>query len=132
MDKTVLIVDDNPAILDTLRRMLATQGYEVREAANGLIAMEMLKQDTVDLVITDYIMRGMDGIELIDEIHVQWPTMPLVLLTACLSAESAETMLRGKAHFLSKPVSMMELLTTIRQLLPSLLLASQAIERTLF
>jgi CheY-like chemotaxis protein len=132
MVKKILIVDDNPAILDTLRRMLGTQGYEVREAANGLIAMEMLKQDTVDLVITDYIMRGMDGIELIEEIHVQWPTIPLVLLTACLSVESAKTMLRGRAHYLSKPVSLMELLTTIRQLLPSLLLTLQAIERPLF
>ena len=132
MGKKVLIVDDNPAILDTLRRMLATQGYEVREAANGLMAMEMLKQDTVDLVITDYIMRGMDGIELIEEIHAQWPAIPLVLLTACLSVEAAQPMLRGKAHFLSKPVSLMELLTTIRQLLPSLVLVLQAIERTVF
>ena len=127
MGKKVLIVDDNDALRDTLHRLLGTHGYEVREAANGLSVMEMLTEAAVDLVITDYIMRGMDGIELIEEIQVKWPTMPVVLLTGCLSADAAKTMLRGRAHFLSKPVTMTQLLSTIRQLLPALLVALQVL-----
>jgi len=125
MGKTVLIVDDNDALRDTLHRALGTHGYEVREAANGLMVMEMLAEAAVDLVITDYIMRGMDGIELIEEIQVKWPTIPVVLLTGCLSADAAKSMLRGRAHFLSKPVTLSQLLSTIRQVLPALLLAWQ-------
>jgi DNA-binding NtrC family response regulator len=117
MRKKILVVDDNQAMRQTLHRLLEPQGYEIREAANGFAVMEMLSHGAVDLVITDYIMRGMDGIELIEEIQDKWPMIGLVLLTGCLSADAAKRMLRGRAHFLSKPVTLVQLLGIVQQLL---------------
>lgn len=125
MAKKVLIVDDDYGIRDTLHRLLARHGYEVREAANGFIAMEMLTDGAFDVVIADYMMRGMNGIELIEEIQVNWPTIPLVLLTAYLSADTAKTMLMGRAHFIAKPVTLTQLITAIRQLVPVFIVTLQ-------
>jgi len=122
MGKKILIVDDDAVMRYTLHRFLRNQGYEVREAANGVEALEILNVDTVDLVITDYIMPEMNGIELLESIQVRWPTMPVVLLTGYLSADAAKTILEGRAHFLSKPVTLKQLLSNIRQLIPSLAL----------
>ena len=125
MGQKILIVDDDAAIRHMIHRFVQTQGYEVREAANGAEAMEILSIDDVDLVITDYIMPEMNGIELLQSIHERWPVMPVVFLTGYLSADAAKTILRGRTHFLSKPVGLNELLSTIRQLLPSLAVALQ-------
>jgi two-component system response regulator HydG len=117
--KKILIVDDNDDIRNDLCRFLSKHGYQVVDAANGLQAMEMLSVQTVDLVISDYIMPGMDGIQLIEKVHSEWPAIPLVLLSGYLSAAEANIMLKGKAHYISKPTSLNALLNTIRLLLPS-------------
>jgi two-component system cell cycle sensor histidine kinase/response regulator CckA len=120
--KKILIVDDSDDIRNNLCRFLGEHGYQVVDAANGLRAMEILNGENVDLVISDYVMPGMNGIQLIEKIHAGWPTIPLVLLSGYLSAAEANAMLKGKAHYISKPTSLNALLNTIRLLVPSLAL----------
>jgi CheY-like chemotaxis protein len=115
----ILIVDDTDEIRNDLCRFLRTQGYDVVDAANGVQALEILARETVDLVISDYVMPGMDGIQLIERIHAEWPTTRLVLLSGYLSAAEADRMLKGKAQYISKPTSLNALLNTIRLLLPA-------------
>ena len=96
------------------------QGYDILDAANGAQALEILTWESVDLVISDYVMPGMNGIELIERIHAQWPTTRLVLLSGYLSSTEADMMLKGKAQYISKPTSLNALLNTVRLLLPAL------------
>ena len=80
--KRILLVDDEPAILQTLRIILASDGYEVETAWSSKEACDILNQDGFDLVVTDFNMPGMKGDELAAHIKERWPAMPVVLLTA--------------------------------------------------
>ncbi|HEX2228107.1 MAG TPA: response regulator [Candidatus Binatia bacterium] len=118
--KKILIVDDTEEIRNDLCRFFRAQGYDILDAATGAQALEILTRESVDLVISDYVMPGMDGIELIERIHAEWPTTRLVLLSGYLSAIEADMMLKGKAQYISKPTSLSALLNTVRLLLPAL------------
>ena len=118
--KKILIVDDTEEIRNDLCRFFRVQGYDILDAANGAQALEILTWESVDLVISDYVMPGMNGIELIERIHAQWPTTRLVLLSGYLSSTEADMMLKGKAQYISKPTSLNALLNTVRLLLPAL------------
>jgi PAS domain S-box-containing protein len=79
---TVLVVDDDPLVLMNTAAMLDDLGNEVIEASSGLQALRILRGDKrVDLVITDQVMPGMTGLELIAAVQAEWPGVPLVLAT---------------------------------------------------
>ncbi len=82
--KRILIVDDEEAILHVLKNSIRKLGeaYEVDTAVNGFSAMAYLNDRSFDLVITDYQMDGMDGMELINNIHADWPETRVILVTA--------------------------------------------------
>jgi len=79
-DNTILIVDDDPLVLDILVRQMERRGFTVRRAAAAATALDHLDA-TVRLVITDLSMPGMDGLALIEELHRRRPELPTILLT---------------------------------------------------
>jgi len=78
---TVLLVDDDDRYLDSLARFLEGDSARLLRARSGLHALEQLKTETVSLVVSDYWMPGMDGVQLLDEVMRLYPRVGRVLLT---------------------------------------------------
>src|SRR5215471_14701676 len=103
--KRILLVDDEPAILQTLRIVLTTDSYAVDTAWSSKEAWALLNQVGFDLVVTDFNMPGMKGDELARLIKGRWPEMPVVILTG--SAEilrASGTALPGVDALIGKPL----------------------------
>ncbi len=102
----ILIVDDDKNTREGLQRALRTR-YEVRLAENAARAMEALGDDSVDVMLTDMRMPGMDGLELLKRVQAHHPEVVCILLTAYGSVETAvEAMKQGAYDFLTKPVNL--------------------------
>jgi len=118
MPESILIVDDEAIIRESLSFILKKEGYAVQEAANGRMALERIKKDSFDLVITDLEMPEMKGIELLEHILQMSPGTLTVIITAYGSIETAIAALRhGAVDYILKPVEFDELLVKIRRLL---------------
>jgi two-component system, NtrC family, response regulator HydG len=102
----VMVVDDDQAMTSTLAKILGAAGYSVVTAKSGAAALAILRQDCPDLIISDLKMSGMSGNELQSEITWRIPDVPVVIITAFGSIESAvESMRRGAFDFITKPFS---------------------------
>ena len=108
----VLLVDDEPGVLFTLREVLADRGHRVLTAKNGTEALAQL--DEADAVLTDLSMPGMDGLELMAQIGSRDATLPVILLTA---AGLQHTRGVGATAVLGKPFDLDELARLITLLL---------------
>jgi len=115
--KTILVVDDKWVQLKTLRRGLRTRGYRVVEALSGKHALDHLgKDEAIDIVLTDYAMPGMNGIELLQKIRETNKTIPVILMTAYGDKDLViEAMHYRRTGFIDKPFDMDELLDVIHQ-----------------
>lgn len=101
----ILLVDDEPALLRSVSRTLATLGYEVETAENGLAAIEKFKQGTYDVVVSDISMPGMDGMQLLRAVREHDLDVPVILATGAPSLESAVSAVEyGALRYLVKPV----------------------------
>ena len=79
---TILLVDDDALVCSSTASMLADLGHQVRPAASGKAALEILRAGaTVDLVLTDQAMPGMTGLQLAAQIRASWPDLPIMLTT---------------------------------------------------
>ncbi len=120
LDKpAILLVDDHPEIRFYIRQILEDQ-YLVMEAAHGLEAIQILKEETVDLILTDLMMPWMDGFELIEAINSNesFRKIPLLVVSARISGEDREKVLHsGVNDYLHKPFSKKELVLRIENLL---------------
>ncbi len=113
--KRILIVDDEKAIRATMAMALDSVKYEIDVAENGLQAIERLNKISYDLIITDYSMPEMDGLEMISIITSKYPNLPVLMITA---QESVPDMLKGKkASFFPKPFKVIELQKRVRGIL---------------
>lgn len=112
----LLVVDDDAALLELNRVVLTNQGYEVTTADNALAAMELLKQQPYDLVLSDINMPEMNGIEFTEAVMEIHPDLPIVLITGFGDVEMAkEAIQRGAMDFLHKPISVKNLPSVIAQ-----------------
>jgi two-component system, cell cycle sensor histidine kinase and response regulator CckA len=101
----VLVVDDVDLLREFTKAFLETAGLTVLLAGSGLEAVKVLETETepVDLVLTDYNMPGMNGVELIEQVAVRWPKIKFVLASGYLDENTRERILRTGASILSKP-----------------------------
>ncbi len=114
-DKSILIVDDELLIRDLLYDFFVEQGWETAIAENGVRALEILQSKKIDLVLTDIKMPDMDGLELTGEIRRNYPRIPVVVMTAYPSVESAIAALRQKvADYIIKPFNINKLYKTVQ------------------
>ncbi|MBF0269501.1 MAG: PAS domain-containing protein [Alphaproteobacteria bacterium] len=117
---TILLVEDEDAVRMFALRALRNKGYRVLEARSGEQALDLLNSEPVDLLITDIVMPGMDGITLARLVRVEHPAIHLVLMSGY-----TEDAARGKiddlkdVHFLAKPFSLKQLAGTVKQVLAS-------------
>lgn len=106
----ILVVDDMEAIRLALVKCLQLSGYEVMAASSGGEALELLRTQRFDLLLTDQTMPGLSGLELTDAVSRMHPDMPIVVLTGNTDVELAKDSLqRGASDFVTKPVNIREL-----------------------
>ncbi|KAA0960466.1 HD domain-containing phosphohydrolase [Pseudomonas sp. ANT_H12B] len=115
----VLLVDDEESILNSLRRLLRGQPYEVLLASSGAQALEIMAQQPIDLVMTDARMPNMDGAALLARIHQLYPTTTRILLTGYADMPTIiKAINEGQIQrYISKPWNDEEMLLTLRQAL---------------
>ncbi|MBO7720992.1 MAG: sigma-54-dependent Fis family transcriptional regulator [Kiritimatiellae bacterium] len=112
----ILIVDDEPRILLLMQSLLKNNGYDVVSAHNGNDALEIVKKGGVDIAVTDLRMSPMDGMTLFREIKKIAPAMPVVLLTAYATVETAiEAMKSGVFDYLTKPFKVAEMISCLKR-----------------
>jgi len=113
----VLLVDDEESILNSLRRLLRSQGYELFLADSGARALEIMAEQPIDLVISDARMPNMDGATLLARIHELYPACLRILLTGYADLDMiAKAINEGRIYrYLSKPWNDEELLMTLTQ-----------------
>src|SRR3989454_4670922 len=107
---TVLIVEDEPKMLRLLELNLADEGYTTRSAASAEAALSLLRQESVDLVLTDLRLPGMDGLEFLQAAKRVNAALPVVVMTAYGTVETAvEAMKAGASDYVLKPFSLEEI-----------------------
>jgi DNA-binding NtrC family response regulator len=112
----VLIVDDENSILDTLRILLRREGFEVFTAAGGNQGLDALPEVRPDFVLTDIRMPGVGGIEILNAARDLDPTIPVILMTAQASLQTAiQAVNQGAFHYIQKPFSNDDLLVICRR-----------------
>jgi response regulator RpfG family c-di-GMP phosphodiesterase len=114
---TVLCVDDEANILSALKRMLRGDGHCVLTATSAATALTLLEQMPIDLVISDMRMPGMDGAQLLEQVHLRWPQIVRILLTGQADLGSTVAAInRGRIfRFVHKPWDEHELLAAVQQ-----------------
>ncbi|MBK5256696.1 MAG: sigma-54-dependent Fis family transcriptional regulator [Vicinamibacteria bacterium] len=114
----VLVVDDEEVMRDVLGSVLGGEGYSIRFAATGPEAIAAIKEAPVDAVILDLMLPGMSGLEVLDEMKRQDPDLPILMLTAQASIETAiSAMKKGAFDYLTKPFKHDELLILLHKAL---------------
>src|SRR4029434_4326577 len=112
---TLLVADDDPAVRQSLERMLAREGYQVVLAPDGQAAIERLRQGGVDLLLSDLRMPGLTGLELLREVKAAVPDVDVIMLTAFGTVEEAVTAMKeGAADFLTKAFHRGQLIRALR------------------
>ncbi len=103
----ILVIDDDQALCELLQEDLSRRGHEVLTALNVTAARELLHQQEIDIVLTDLNMPGVNGIDFCAEVNENRPDLPVVIMTAFGSLETAIAALRAGAYdFVTKPVDL--------------------------
>ena len=115
----ILIVEDDPLVREMARRSLAEAGYDVMEAANGQIALDLFSRDArVDAVLTDLAMPGIGGRELARRLRESRPSLPVVFMSGYTDdVVLRRGLLESGVPFLEKPLSPVKLAQKMRQVL---------------
>ena len=117
MDDKVLVVEDEPTLLETLEYNLSRQGYEVYTAADGVAALEVARQQRPDVIVLDVMLPGIDGFEVCRILRREM-NVPILMLTAKVDEVDKVVGLEvGADDYLTKPFSMRELLARVKALL---------------
>jgi len=117
----ILVIDDDAQVLATLRKMLEREGYTVITASDGTEGVRCYRENSIDLIITDLIMPGKEGVETITELCREFPKARIIAISGGWRndpkryLEMAENL--GAQYAFTKPVDRKELLSAVRTLL---------------
>lgn len=115
MREVVLVIEDEPGIVDFLERGLESNGFDVRSALDGDSGLNKALNEDIDLVVLDLMLPGRSGIEVLSALHADKPALPVVVLTARGEVEERVAGLdAGAVDYLTKPFSLNELAARIR------------------
>lgn len=116
--RTVLVVEDDPAIRQGLVDAVSFDGYQVLEAGDGSTGLEMAVQADYDLLLLDLILPGPDGFEILKQVRASRPTVPVIILTAKgEEADRVRGLKLGADDYVLKPFSVKELLARLEAVL---------------
>ena len=107
---SILVVDDDPGLLQGLREILEAEGYDVTTAPDGEQGLLLIKEQAFDLVLSDLALPGLDGIELLKFLRREQPQCPCIIITGYGTITNAVTAMRQGAYdYFTKPVDATEL-----------------------
>jgi len=107
MYKTILVVDDEESICQSLQGILSDEGYEVRSVGSGEEALKAVEEDPPDLVLLDIWLPGMDGLETLKIIKTETPQVPVIMMSGHGTIETAVKATKlGAFDFIEKPISL--------------------------
>jgi len=125
----VLLVEDDPGIVIALRRILTEEGHEVLVEKRGDAGLIRAREDSFDVVITDLKLPGLSGLDLVRELHSALPRLPIILMTAHGTTDTAiEATKFGAYEYLVKPFEMPELISLVKKAVDSRRLMTEPIE----
>lgn len=114
----ILIVDDDPIVLHSCKRVFEAEGFEVCMVPSADKALEVMKNKTFDILLIDVKMPERDGMYLMRAVKKQWPEVPIVVMSGYPTPETiAEGLRLGAEEFIAKPFTPDELLKIVRQVL---------------
>jgi len=114
--RTVLVVDDEPANVTSLRKIFEREGFRVLTAESARRALELARQHKVEVVLTDLMMPGTSGLELMRALKQVHPDLEVVMMTAYGTVETAVQAMRDGAYdFVEKPLKRMTIVKTVRK-----------------
>jgi diguanylate cyclase (GGDEF)-like protein len=125
MTANILIVDDDTAVRDTIQEFLSIKGYSTFTAASAEDALKLLKSFSADVIITDIIMNGMDGLELTQIIKKHYDTDIIVITGFTGNYSYEDAIKKGADDFIFKPVRFEELLLRLKRVLRERTLAQE-------
>ena len=126
MNGSILIVDDEEIIRESLSFVLKKEGFQVGTAENGRVGLDKVRQGNFDIVVTDLEMPEMKGIELLEQVTALAPETSVIIVTAYGSIDTAINALRkGAVDYVLKPVDFDELLHKVRKLLSGQRIAAE-------
>jgi DNA-binding NtrC family response regulator len=117
MSNKIMVVDDEKIVVDMAKMALEHDGY-VETFLSGESALARLKEETFDVVVTDFKMKGIDGMEVLRTVKEQYPKTKVIMITAFANLDTAIEALRGDVFdFFPKPVKIKELKASIERAL---------------
>ena len=125
----VLLIEDDPGIVMTLRRVLTEEGYDVLVETRGDAGKLRAIDDSLDLVISDWKLPGCEGLEIVREVHAARPHLPIILITAHGTYETAiEATKSGAFDYLLKPFEMPEFIQMVERAVASRRLMTEPVD----
>lgn len=114
----ILVLDDNLDMAETISLMLARAGYQSTVCTQGAKALDLIADNRPDLILTDLKMPGLSGMEILERVKNENPTLPVIVVTGYATVDAAvEAMKKGAVDFLSKPFHSDELVLKIKKAL---------------
>jgi len=124
----ILLIDDDAGIIDTLNRLLSDEGYDVTVERRGDDGLARASQDPFNVVVTDLKLPGLNGLELVRQLHASRPRLPIILITAFGTTQTAiEATKFGAYDYLLKPFEIQPLLDLIHRAVDSNRLMSEPV-----
>jgi DNA-binding NtrC family response regulator len=118
MNASILVVDDTPAVQALLDRSLASEGYRVATAGSGEEALTRIESQEFDVIVTDLVMPGVGGLEVLERSRAFDPRVAVILITGYATLDTAIAALRrGACDYLEKPFTLDDLMLSVRRLL---------------
>jgi len=113
---TIFVIDDDPALREVLEEFLTGIGYSVITADNSFVGLEKIRENSIDLVITDLMMPGISGIDFIKAVREYDPDLPVIMITAYPSIDIAVNAIKeGASDFITKPFNLDHISLVVRR-----------------
>src|SRR6266403_149534 len=125
----ILLVEDDPAVVMALRRVLSEEGHQVTVEKRGDTGLALARADSFDVVVTDMKLPGLNGLDLVRELHAAKPRLPILLMTAHGTTETAIQATKSGAYdYLLKPFEIPEFIELVEKALASRRLMTEPVE----
>jgi DNA-binding response OmpR family regulator len=119
--KRILLIEDEPHMLESLKTYLVAMGYDTRTAENGEIGMQMFREEPTDLVITDLLMPIKDGASVIMDLNAEFPETKIIVITGGVRFDGVTLQEKLESlkvdSVLTKPFSLRDLLRHVKPLI---------------
>jgi DNA-binding NtrC family response regulator len=117
-NRRIMVIDDEKIVGDMAKLSLEQEGYVVETFLNAEPALKRLQEEKFDVVVTDYKMKGIDGMEVLKTVKDLYPATQVIMITAFANLDAAIEALRRDVHdFFPKPVKIKELKASIKRAL---------------